>query len=276
AERALGRQRSPGTAALVLAVLLVLRGSIATLSWTSTDTQSHYPGYVLTSRGLVAPSVWMRDHLPAGATVATRRIGTVAYWSGHPVFDYAFGLTEPAVARLIRRRGEAFDSPANPELSALWRQRAPQYLLEDRDTLYGIAASQGGSPECFRLHGMDYRVIRRFPIGGGMEWTLAAHAACSARVGSTLAARRAGKTLASSAVATSTRMTAARVSGSVGPTPTRLAASTRVAAAEAPRPRRTPAATGRMARQRTSFSTSRRVAPSAMRTPISAVRWVTK
>jgi hypothetical protein len=173
AARALGRLGSAGIVAAVLAVLIAADGALTALGWTTARARLDFPGYVLTSRSLVAPALWMRDHLPAGTTIATRRIGALAYFSGHPVFDYSFGLTEPAVARLIRRHRGAFISPADPELAAAWRKRAPDYILEDRDVLYGIAAAQGGTPRDFRVHGLEYRMVRRFPIGRGMDWVLA-------------------------------------------------------------------------------------------------------
>ena len=66
----------------------------------------------------------MGEHLPAGVTVATRRIGALAYYSHLNVFDYAYGLTDPKVARMVGRRGRRFDLPGDPELAAAWRSRA--------------------------------------------------------------------------------------------------------------------------------------------------------
>lgn len=172
AVRASGHEK-PGIAAGGLALLVTVQGALAAIDWTTERVRRDFPGYVLTGRSLVPPALWMRDHLPAGATIATRRIGAVSYFSGRPVFDYAFGLTEPAVARLIRAHGGAFSSPADPELASVWRERAPGYILEDRDVLYAIAAGQGGTPGSFRVHGLEYRVVRRFPIGRGMDWVLA-------------------------------------------------------------------------------------------------------
>ncbi|HEV2855739.1 MAG TPA: hypothetical protein VHC97_23330 [Thermoanaerobaculia bacterium] len=162
-----------GVATTALAVLITAHGAVSVIGWTTERERLTSPGYIVTSKTLVGPALWMRDHLPAGATIATRRIGALAYWSGHPVFDYSFGLTEPAVARLIRRRGGMFNSPIDPELAEIWRERAPDYILEDRDVLYGAAASVGGTPESFRVHGFEYRVIRRFRIARGMDWVLA-------------------------------------------------------------------------------------------------------
>jgi hypothetical protein len=76
------------------------------------------------------------------------------------------------VARLIRRRGGVFTSPADPELELLWRERAPDYILEDRDVLQQTAVASG-TLERFRVHGLDYGVVRRFRIAHGVDWVLA-------------------------------------------------------------------------------------------------------
>jgi len=163
-----------GAATTVIAVLVAAYGAVAAASWTAERSRSEFPGYILTSRTLVEPALWMRDHLPPGSVIATRRIGALSYYSGLTVFDYSFGLTEPAVARLIRRRGGTFASPADPELADLWRERAPEYVLEDGDVLYGTAAAVGGTPARFKIHGIEYGVVHRFRIARGIDWILAA------------------------------------------------------------------------------------------------------
>lgn len=163
-----------GAATTVVAVLVAAYGAVAAARWTTERSRSEFPGYILTSRTLVEPSLWMRSHLPAGSVIATRRIGALSYYSGLSVFDYSFGLTEPAVARLIRQRGGTFASPADPELADLWRERAPEYVLEDGDVLYAMAAAVGGTPARFKIQGIEYGVIRRFRIAHGIDWVLAA------------------------------------------------------------------------------------------------------
>jgi hypothetical protein len=170
AEQAGGRFR-PGLAPLALAAAAALYGAAGTLARATESERLTYPGYILTSATLLPPALWMRDHLPAGTRIATRRIGALAYFSGHPVFDYAFGLTEPEVARRIHLRGEPFDDPNDPALEEIWRQRAPDYLLEEGDLIQRL--TRLGGPGGLRIHGMDYRVLRRFPIARGVEWVLA-------------------------------------------------------------------------------------------------------
>ncbi|HEV7519266.1 MAG TPA: hypothetical protein VGR07_23500, partial [Thermoanaerobaculia bacterium] len=136
-----------------------------------------YPGYILTSATLIPPALWMQAHLPPGTVIASRRIGALAYFSGHPVFDYSFGLTEPEVARLIRQRGGPFDDPNDPALAALWRQRAPDYLLEEGDLVNRLGATTSGGRGVLNVHGLVYRVVRRFPIARGVEWVLAGRSA---------------------------------------------------------------------------------------------------
>jgi hypothetical protein len=132
-----------------------------------------YPGYVLSGRALIEPAQWMRDNLAPDATIATRRIGVVAYYSGEKIFDYMYGLPEREVARLVAKHGERFDMPTDPALETLWRARAPEYLLEDDSIMDAIIAKAGGVRERFAIHGMEYHVVRQFPIGEGVNWVLA-------------------------------------------------------------------------------------------------------
>jgi hypothetical protein len=162
-----------GFAPLALAAGIALYGVAATIARTTETARRTYPGTILTSATLIPPALWMRDHLPPGAWIATRRIGALGYFSGHPVFDYSFGLTEPEVARLIKRHGGPFDEPTDPALESIWRRRAPDYLLEEDDLMARLARGQGA----VRIHGFDYQVVRRFEIGQGIEWVLAGRAA---------------------------------------------------------------------------------------------------
>ena len=116
---------------------------------------------------------WMRDHLPAEATIATRRIGALAYYSHRKVFDYTYGLPEPEVARLVAQHGRRFDTPTDPALAALWRTRTPDYLLEDGAMIDYIVSLTGGVRRRFSIHGIEYRVIEQFPIGWNVQWVLA-------------------------------------------------------------------------------------------------------
>ena len=99
------------------------------------------------------------------ATIATRRIGVVAYYSQHQVFDYAYGLPDAEVARLVAGRGERFDTPTDLALLAAWRAQSPEYLLEDNLIMDGIISKAGGTRRRFAIHGIEYQVIREFPIG---------------------------------------------------------------------------------------------------------------
>ena len=132
-----------------------------------------FPGYVLAGKDLVKPALWMHDHLPAGATIATRRIGAVAYYSRRQVFDYAYGLTDAEVAPLVALHGGRFESPTDPALAAVWRTRPPEYFLEDSLIMDYILGLSGGTRERFLIHGIPYHVIRQFPIGHDSRWILA-------------------------------------------------------------------------------------------------------
>lgn len=165
------RPHSRQAIAAVLTLLLVLTNVVD--GRTQMARLGDFPGYVLAGRNLIAPSLWMRDHLPAGATIATRRIGALAYYSKCDVFDYAYGLPDREVARLVARHGGRFDSPTDPALAAVWRARSPDYLLEDGVVLDQIVAAAGGGSRRFSIHGIPYRVVDRFPIGCEVDWVLA-------------------------------------------------------------------------------------------------------
>ncbi len=160
-----------GVAAVAVVVLLVVTET--SHGKAEMATMETFPGYVLASERLVEPSLWVRDHLPPQATIATRRIGTLAYHSQRPVFDYAFGLPDRQVARLVAAAGCRFDDPNHPALAAVWRETAPDYLLEDADVMHRIISQAGGTPQRFAIHGLPYRVIRSFRIGVEAEWVLA-------------------------------------------------------------------------------------------------------
>jgi hypothetical protein len=166
---AIGRARRPilvGTAAVLMLASIID-------SRTRMTRMEVYPGYVLSGNALIEPARWMRDHLAPDATIATRRIGVVAYYSGEKIFDYMYGLPEPEVARLVAKHGERFEMPTDPALETLWRTRSPEYLLEDDSIMDAIVAKAGGLRERFAIHGIEYQVIRQFPIGKGVSWVLA-------------------------------------------------------------------------------------------------------
>jgi hypothetical protein len=149
-----------------------------------------FPGYVLSGKSLIEPARWIRDHVPAEATVATRRIGALAYYSGRKVLDYSYGLPDAEIARLVARQGRRFDTPTDAALAAVWRVRAPDYILEDGPIIDYIASKAGGSRARFSVHGIEYGVIRRFPIGNDAEWVLAGRRYTSNKLGGKGSQRR--------------------------------------------------------------------------------------
>ncbi|HUT13175.1 MAG TPA: hypothetical protein VMY42_21990 [Thermoguttaceae bacterium] len=149
-----------------------------------------FPGYVLAGKNLVGPSLWIRDHLPDDATIATRRIGALAYYGGRSIFDYAFGLPDREVARLVAEVGGRFQSPGTPALAPLWQARAPDYLLEDADMMELIISQAGGTQDRFSIHGLDYGVMRHFQVGKGSRWVLACRIESPSQLPRTIAARQ--------------------------------------------------------------------------------------
>src|SRR5439155_23059322 len=117
-----------------------------------------------------------------------------------------------------------------------------------------------------RGHGPDYSFTGR----GGR------HSSDSARTGSMRVARRAGRYAASVPTAASTTAAARNVAGSAGCTPNSRPPSRRASAAAPTAPSRMASPVRASARPTTSLVTRPEAAPSAMRMPISRVRWETE
>jgi hypothetical protein len=173
--RALWPRRSQRTTRAVACGAVALALAVVSLHGTKLGLArlDRYPGYVMASRTLIGPARWMAEHLDEGSTIATRRIGALAYYGGHPIFDYVYGLPDREVARRVGRRGRRINLPTEADIADLWRRRRPDYLLEDADIMQQIIAQSGGGPERFELHGVAYRLWRRFPIGPDQHWVLA-------------------------------------------------------------------------------------------------------
>lgn len=165
------RRAVPVVVGLVGAAFIAT-GCVGTVLFLQSDRIKDYPGYVLTGTSLVEPSLWMRDHLPDRAVIATGRIGAVGYYSKKRIFDYKFGLTEPAVAGLRRTAREPFEDPRDPDLAKTWAEAKPGYFLEDLRRIRKIFRLGLGKIETLRIHGQDYRPLKTFPIGIDAEWIL--------------------------------------------------------------------------------------------------------
>ncbi len=170
-----GRRR---TAAVALAAILALFGGYDL--WRGHEqlgarAVGEYPGFVLASDTLIPPARWIDEHLPPGAVIAARRIGALGYFGHRRVFDYAFGLTDRRVARLVAARGEAFENPGAPELAGLWREVRPGWVLEDSERLAPLRAPLATTRgDELAIAGLPYRTVRTFPLGdGGTRWELA-------------------------------------------------------------------------------------------------------
>ena len=178
----LGRPAATALAAAV-GMLLVGVGLYRTREHLGPAARGDYPGFVLTSESLVDPARRIGALLPAGTTVAARRIGALAYYSGLPVLDYAWGLSDPRVARLVAREGRVFDSPDEAALAGLWREEAPECLLEDGEVTAGLRegpVAAGG----LAVHGLRYEEVRRFRLGdGAAAWVLACRPGVEVRAG---------------------------------------------------------------------------------------------
>lgn len=156
-----------------LALLLVAWGLFRTREHLGPAARGEYPGFVLTSETLEAPARWIGRRLPEDTTIAARRIGALAYFADRPVLDYAWGLTDPRVARRVARENRVFESPADPALADLWRDAAPDCLLEDTEVI-GPLREAPARPGPLTVHGLRYEEVRRFELGAGAAtWVLA-------------------------------------------------------------------------------------------------------
>lgn len=171
ARRLSARTQSARLASAALIATIAVPGMIQTFMLLLPSSRLAYPGYVMMGSTLLEPAAWIRDNLPAEATIATRRVGVLGYTAPQAIFDYTFGLNDRDVAALIQAEGRQFDDPRDPALETLWRARKPDYLLEDANVIDRIS---GGNRHGFRVHGFEYRAIRAFTIGKNAEWVLAA------------------------------------------------------------------------------------------------------
>jgi hypothetical protein len=168
----LGSRTARGVAALVVLGLAGF-GLWRTHEHLGAGALGEYPGFVLASETLVPAARWLDRELPAEATIAARRIGALGYYGRRAVLDYAFGLTDPRVARLAALRGEGFESPAAEELAGVWRSAAPDCLLEDDDRVARLRP-RPARPGELEVHGLRYEVVRSFALGNGRtRWLLA-------------------------------------------------------------------------------------------------------
>jgi arabinofuranosyltransferase len=168
----LGSRTARGVAVLVVLSLAGF-GFWRTHEHLGAEALGEYPGFVLASETLVPAARWIDRELPADATIAARRIGALGYHGRRAVFDYAFGLTDPRVARLAASRGEGFENPADEDLAGIWRSAAPGCLLEDDDRVARLRPHPARPGE-LEVHGLRYQVVRSFGLGKGRtRWLLA-------------------------------------------------------------------------------------------------------
>lgn len=131
------------------------------------------PGFILTSKNLVEPSLWIRDNLPNQSTIACFRIGALGYYSKKNVFDYKFGLTDKEVARLTESNVD-LANPLALQLRGLWRKRSPDFWLTDLGYVETVAKESGGTIDNFQIHGINYRLIKQFRVAENPDiyWAL--------------------------------------------------------------------------------------------------------
>jgi hypothetical protein len=173
--------RASSAAGAATLVVLLFVGIGAWRGWAHLGARAlgEYPGFVLSSETLVPAARWVGRELPPDTRIAARRIGALGYFGRRPVFDYAFGLTDPGVARAAAAAGDGFELPDDPGLAGLWLAARPDCLLEDEVVTARLADRPrgplgGARPAPLTVHGLRYEVIRSFSLGAGAtRWVLA-------------------------------------------------------------------------------------------------------
>jgi arabinofuranosyltransferase len=174
-----GIRRLPGIGAAgriavsgIVIIAVVVAGGLDISRNLAPDAVETYPGYVVFGHTLEAPSRWIGEHVAASATVATRRIGAIAYFSDRRILDYRFGLSDRRVTDLFRSGRDIFDTPSDPALEQIWLTDKPDYLLEDLDCMSEISRPSPAGLHRFVIHGLTYRVQVMFTVGRNGRWVL--------------------------------------------------------------------------------------------------------
>jgi len=166
------KTREPKFVMTLVCLALIIFGAARTAAFCFSDQKREYPGFVLTGVSLVEPSLWMRDHMPDQAVIATGRIGAISFYSGRRIFDYKFGLTERNVARLKRNLRREFTDPRDPALKEIWLEVKPDYFLEDLDRIRDIFRLGPGEVDSLDIHDLTYRFVKKFRVGLWTDWAL--------------------------------------------------------------------------------------------------------
>jgi len=157
---------------LLYASIMVACNLLVALGALGQASVNAYPAFVLTSEPLVKPALWIRDNLPDESIIATKRIGALSYYSQKNVFDCKFGLTNKEVAKLVNKHKRYFSDLYDPALKDIWKKVSPDYILEDLVIVDAAVRASKGKRQRFQIHGIPYRLIKRFPISKTNEWAL--------------------------------------------------------------------------------------------------------
>ena len=150
--------------------MLIITGSYEILERLQMLETGKYPWFVMTSEQLRPAAEWISSNVPEGSSIASRRIGCLAYYSGMDIFDYKHGLTDAPVAALVTWRGEAFEEPTDPGLAEVWADHRPEYLLADDGLVFQLSRVYGESG--FDIHGIRYVPYKTFPLSDTRSWVL--------------------------------------------------------------------------------------------------------
>jgi hypothetical protein len=155
-----------GLVALALALPLRQLWRFQTTGWNS------HPGFVMTGESLVEPAMWLRNHLPPGSVVASRRIGALSYVSALHVFDFKYGLTEPGIARIIFDTKQWPLLGRSPALDTIWRDVHPDYILEDDRALPEFRSPIDRKDGSLKVLGERFVRVTSFSVSTDRNWVL--------------------------------------------------------------------------------------------------------
>jgi hypothetical protein len=141
-ERPLERLRSTQAAWRVAAAtalaLVLLVPPLSTLA----SGRSRYAANVRNvNESDVAMSLWIRDHLPAGAVIAAQDVGAIGFLTPNPLIDLT-GITTPEILPSIERSAGSRGGRAG--LRRFLEQRRPDYLMLFQDSYPGLLEELGG------------------------------------------------------------------------------------------------------------------------------------
>ncbi len=148
--------------------LYIIIASFSFLGYFNKINLEAYPNFVMTSKNLIEPAKWIREHTSPDAVIATRRIGALAYYSDRYIFDFTYGLPNHNVASIIHKTKRSHDSPNAEALKEIWTSTSPDYILEDTQKILPLLAK----PDTLYVQGEVFTILKKFRLNSSTDWIL--------------------------------------------------------------------------------------------------------